>query len=156
MGMYESLLSPGFVLNEQIARQIFEILPESGPVIAIFDRDGNIWPSDSEQFSKLGLDQAYIKELCARIDDGVEPIITGIHDMVIIGAQLATEQNKCGYVIIALSQYSPDSALINMDLLEILINQFSLIAKLIEKNNQLYEVQMKQYRLYGKNEAVLN
>ncbi len=156
MSIYESLLTPEFVLNEQIARQIFDIFPENGPIVAILDKDGNTWPSDSEEFSKLKLDETFLKELCSRIDDGVEPVITSIHDMSIIGTQLATEQNKCGYVIIALPQYSPDSTLINADLLEILINQFSLIAKLIEKNNQLYEVQMKQYGLCGQDEVVLN
>lgn len=156
MNMYESLMSPGFILNEQIARQIFEILPEHGPIVVILDKDGNTWPSDSEGFSGLNLDGTFLKDLCGRIDDGVEPIITGVHNMSIIGTQLATDQNKYGYVLFILPQYTPDSTLVNTDLLEIIINQFNLIAKLIEKNNQLYEIQMKQYRLCGQNEVVLN
>ena len=50
MDMYDSLFSPGCALNEQIARQIFDILPERGLVMMIMDRDGNCWPSDSENF----------------------------------------------------------------------------------------------------------
>ncbi len=156
MDMYESLFSPGFVINEQVARQIFEVLPEHGPIITIIDRNGNIWPSDSEEFAKLDISESFLKELCAKIDDGVEPVITSLNDCSIIAVQLATEQNNCGYVIIALPQHSPESTLINIDLIEILLNQFSLIAKLIEKNNLLYEVQMRHYRVCGQNEIAYN
>jgi len=156
MDMYESLFSPGFVLNEQIARQIFEDLPERGPIMVITDRDGNTWPSNSEEFAKLNISEPFLKELCAKIDDGAEPIVTQANDCSVIAAQLATEQNNCGYVIIALPQYSPESTLINIDLIEMLLNQISLIAKLIEKNNLLYEVQMKHYRVYGQSEIASN
>ena len=65
MEMYESLFSTGFVLNEQIAREIFEILPEQGPVMIIMDRDGNSWPSNSEQFAKLNINESFFKKaLC--------------------------------------------------------------------------------------------
>jgi len=145
MDMYESLFSPSCVLNEQIARQIFDILPERGPVMVIIDRDGNCWPSDSEKFSKLNISESFLKELRTKIDDGAEPIVTQVDDYSIIGAQLATERTNCGYVIIALPQYSPESTLINIDLIEILLNQINLVAMLIEKNNLLYELQMKQF-----------
>jgi len=156
MNMYESLHSPGFMLNEQIARQVFEVLPERGPLVLIMDREGNSWPSDSEEFAKLNISESFLKELCAKIDDGAEPVVTQAHDCSIIAAQLATERSNCGYAIIALPQYGPESTLINIDLIEMLLNQVSLIAKLIEKNNLLYEVQMKHYRLCGQSEITSN
>jgi hypothetical protein len=156
MDMCESLFSPGFVLNEQIARQIFEVLPEQGPIMVIMDRDGNIWPSDSEEFAKLNISEPFLKKLCAKIDDGAEPIITQANDCSVIAIQLATEQNNLGYVIIALPQYSPESTLINIDLIEMLLNQVGLIAKLIEKNNLLYEVQMKHYRVCSQGDIASN
>ena len=156
MDIYESLSSPSFVLNEQIARQIFEVLPEQGPIMMIMDRGGSSWPSDSERFAKLNLSESFLKELCAKIDDGLEPVVTQADDCSIIAAQLATERSNCGYVVIALPQYSPESTLINIDLIEMLINQFGLVAKLIEKNNLLCEVQMKQYHLCTQNEATSN
>ncbi len=156
MDIYESLCSPGFVLTEQIARQIFEVLPERGPIVVIIDREGNKWPSDPEEFAKLNISESFLKELCAKIDDGAEPVVTGANDCSVIAAQLATERSNCGYMIIALPQYSPESTLINIDLIEALLNQISLIAKLIEKNNLLYEVQMKHYRVCGQSEIALN
>lgn len=156
MDMYESLFSPGFMLTEQIAKQIFEVLPEGRATIVFMDRDGNSWPSDPEEFARLNISESFLKELCAKIDDGAEPVVTGTDDCSVIAAQLATERSNCGYVIIALPQYSPESVLINIDLVEMLLNQIGLIAKLIEKNNLLYEVQMKHYRVCGQSEIACN
>jgi hypothetical protein len=148
MDMYGSLFSRSSVLNEQIARHIFEILPEHGPIIAIMDRDGNSWPSDSERFSKLEINQSFLKELLAKIDDGDEPVLTQVKDFSIIASQLATEKTNCGYIIIALPQYSPESTLVNIDLIEMLVGEINIIAKLIEKNNLLYELQLKNQHIY--------
>ena len=156
MDIYESLLSPSFVINEQLARQIFEILPENGPIIAIIDREGNIWPNDSEEFARLGMSQSFLGELCARIDDGAEPVMTSVNDCSVIGIQLVTDKHNCGYIIIGLPKYSPESTLINIDLVEIVLNQFGLIARLIEKNNFLYEVQMKQYQSCNQDTVTVN
>ena len=156
MDIYESLCSSGFVLTEQIARQIFEVLPERGPIVVIIDREGNNWPNDPEEFAKLNISESFLKELCAKIDDGAEPVVTGADECSVIAAQLATERSNCGYVIVALPQYSPESTLVNIDLIEMILNQISLIAKLIEKNNLLYEVQMKHYRVCGQSEIALN
>ena len=156
MDMYESLFSPGSVLNEQIARQIFDVLPDQGPVLVIMDRDGNRWPSNSEELLKLNISDSFLRELCDKIDDGVEPILTQAGDCGIIAAQLATERTNCGYVIVVLPHYTPESTLINIDLIEILLNQMCLIAKLIEKNSLLYELQMKQFSEYSQGGKSLN
>ena len=156
MDMYESLCSPSFVLTEQITRQIFEVLPERGPIVVIIDSQGNSRPSDPEEFAKLNISESFLKEVCAKIDDGAEPVVTDSNDCSVIAAQLATERCNCGYVIMALPQYSPESILVNIDLFEMLLNQISLIAKLIEKNHLLYEVQMKHYRVCGQSEIALN
>ena len=109
MNIYESLSSPGFILNEQIARQVFEIIPESGPLMLIIDRQGNIWPSNSDDFAELKIDESTLREICVKIDDGAEPVMTLIDDCSIVASQLATDRSNCGYVILALPKYSPES-----------------------------------------------
>lgn len=156
MNLNKSLYSGVFMLNEQVARQVFELLPDQGPILIFMDIEGNYWPSDSEEYAKLNISESFLKELCAKIDDGAEPVITQINDCSIVASQLATERSNYGYVIIALPQYSPESTLINMGLIEMLLSQLGLIVKLIEKNNLLYEVQMKQYRVLGQSEIALN
>ncbi|UCF14981.1 MAG: hypothetical protein JSW59_16355 [Phycisphaerales bacterium] len=156
MNIYESLSSPGFMLNEQIARQVFEILPETGPLMLIMDCQGNTWPSNSHDFAELNISESLLREVCAKIDDGAEPVMTLIEDCSIVAAQLATDRSNCGYAVLALPKYSPESTLANIDLIEMLLNQLSLIARLIEKGNQLYEVHMKHYHLPAESEIVSN
>jgi hypothetical protein len=133
------------VLNEQIARQVFDILPEDGPMMVIVSKQGNYWPSNSEGFARLGITDGFLKELCAKVDDGDEPIITQVNDFSVVATALATERTDSGYIIIALPQYSPESTLANIGLVEILLSQVGLIAHLIEQNNLLYERHMKQF-----------
>ncbi len=156
MDTHNSIYSPVTMLNEQIARQIFEIIPENGPVILIIDRNGGSWPSDSDEFLKLNISESFLKELCMKIDDGVEPVITQTNNCSIIAAQLATDNNNCGYIIMALPEYNEESTSKNIHLIEMLLNQFNLIAKLIEKNNQLYEFQIRNYSGYNNNCSILN
>jgi len=156
MDMYEAMFSPSGMLNEQIARQVFELLPDKGPVMLIMDRDGNIWPSDSEKFHKLNISETFLRELCAKVDDGAEPLVTEENDCGIVAAQLTTEKTNCGYVILVISATGPEPVLNNIDLLEIIVNQVSLIAKLIEKNNLLYELQIRQINTYGNNQPFSN
>ncbi len=156
MNIYESLSSPSFMLNEQIARQVFDIMPENGPLMMIMDTEGNSWPSNSHDLAKLNISESFFKRLCAKIDDGAEPVVAQTDDCTVVGAQLATDRSNCGYVIIALPQYTPESTLASIDLIEMLLNQFGLIAKLIEKNNLLYEVQMKHYHVCAQSEIASN
>jgi hypothetical protein len=144
MDMFGSSYSPSCVLNEQIARQVFDLLPEDGPMMVILSKEGNCWPSDAEGFTQLGLSDGYIKELCAKIDDGEEPIITNINDFSLVATALATERSDCGYILIVLPHYSPESTMANIGLIEILLSQVGLIAHLIEQNTMLYERQMRQ------------
>lgn len=159
--IYDSLFSPasnlrGQQINEQIARQVFDILPDNGPIVVIMDVDRNCWPSDSEKFSDLNISESFLTDLCSKIDDGAEPVITQINDCSIIASQLITERTNCGYVIVVLPSYSPESTLANIDLIEILLNQINLIGKLIEKNNLLYELQVKHHNIYSQNGPTLN
>ena len=156
MNLHGSLSSPSFMLNEQIARQVFEILPEDGPIMLIIGGDGHIWPSDSDRYAKLNVSEQFLKELCAKIDDGAEPVVTQIDEYSVVAAQLLTERNNYGYVIFALQRQNPESTLANIDLIEMLLNQLNLIARLIEKNNLLYEVQMKHYRMCSQGEIASN
>jgi hypothetical protein len=158
MDILGSAYSPSCVLNEQIARQVFDILPEDGPVMIIVSKQGNYWPSDAEGFAKLGITDGFLKDLCAKVDDGDEPVITQVHDFSIVATALATDRTDSGYVILALPNYSPESTLANITLIEIMLSQVGLIAHLIEKCNLLYERQMKQFSVcsHAASDSILN
>lgn len=140
-----SIFPPDFVLTDQVARQVFELLPEAGPVMLIISKDGHFWPSDSERFAELDICQEVLSQMCSKIDDGAEPVVSQADDCSIVASQLRTEGTDCGYVVIFLPEYSPESTLINIELIEILLNQVGLITNLIEKNSRLYELQVKHF-----------
>ncbi|MFH1615429.1 MAG: hypothetical protein ABIG61_10165 [Planctomycetota bacterium] len=139
--MYDSLSSPGSILNEQTARQVFDILPQPDWLMVIIGSDGSCWPSDSNAFQNFDTD--VIKQLCSRIDDGEEPVIRQIGRYAVIITDLAAEQVKCGYVMIALQRYDMEWLIDNTEIFEFILDQVNLITRLIEKNNHLYELQLK-------------
>ncbi len=143
--MYDALFSPASVLVEQIARQVFEVLPEAGPTLVIIDKQGHLWPSDSEGFAKLGISESFLKQLRARVDDGGEPVVTQLDQGSVIASQLATDKTDCGYIVMVLPQYGPEATLANIALVEVILNQMSLVARLVEKNSSLYELQQKHF-----------
>lgn len=134
-------------LNEQVAGEVFDILPEDGPIVMIIGRDGSRWLSNSEKLSELDISESFLKGVCAKIDDGAEPVIARINDFGVVAVQLATEQTNYGYVIVALPQYSPESVLINIGLIEMLLNQIGLIARLVEQNDMALSASDKTAQL---------
>ncbi len=100
MDISQLLSSDGCKLTEQIAGQIFEVLPERGPLIVIIDTNGDSRPSDPEEFAKLNISESFLKEVCVTIDDGAEPVITCSNDCSIVAGQLATEESNYGYVFV--------------------------------------------------------
>ncbi len=132
-------------LSEQIAQEVFDVLPERGPMLVIMDRNGDCWFSHPEEFPKLGITDSLVQELRAKVDDGAEPVITQVGETSVTIAQLATDQVNCGYVIVLLPRYSPESALTNIDLVETLLNQVSLIARLVEKTSVLTRGHVNHY-----------
>ena len=127
MNIFDSLFSSNNMLNEQIARELFTVIPQPGPFIAILDGMGNYWLSDEERFSQAFTDGDRLEQICARIDDGGDPVICQANDCTIIATQLLTEPIKCdeqidcGYVIIGSEQYSPESVLTNMEMIEAIV-----------------------------------
>ena len=156
MNTCDTTFSATHLLNEQIARQVFDVLPERGPVLLIMDRDGSCWPSNPEEVAKLNLNEALLKDLRAKVDDGAEPVITQVGDASVIIAQLCTDRTNCGYVVVALPRHGPECTLTNIDLVEAMLSQVSLIARLIEKSSMLARSQVNHYAAYSTSVAASN
>lgn len=133
------------LLNEQIAHHVFDVLPEHGPLVIFLDRDGACWPSHPEEFAKLNLSAALWRELQAKVDDGAEPVITQVGDASVTITQLSTDRTHCGYVAVAWPRHGPESMLAHIDLVEALLNQITLIARLVEKSSLLARSHVSHY-----------
>jgi len=156
MDTYDEMFSASYILNEQIARQVFELLPEQGLVVAIMDREGNCWPSNTEEFARIKLDETVLQELRAKVDDGVEPAVAQSGDVSVSAAQLATEQTNCGYVLVALPRSDAKSNAVEMNLLEALLSQIMLVARLIEHNSLLTQARTEPYSAYRASASLVN
>jgi hypothetical protein len=156
MDKCDAMFSATHLLAEQIARQVFEVLPERGPIVIIIDRDGNCWPSNAEEFAKLNVNETILKELRTKVDDGAEPVITQVGETSVIVAQLSTDRTHCGYVAVVLPRYSPESTLANIDLVEAMLNQVTLIARLIEKSSMLTGSPVNHYAAVHPSGPALN
>jgi len=156
MDTYDTMFSASYILNERIARQIFEVLPERAPVVAIVDRQGNCWPSDSEEFARVNLDETILEDLRAKVDDGVEPVVAHLADVTVTAMQLATEQTNCGYVVVALPRTGTKPSAAETDLLETLLSQITLVARLIETNSLLTQARTEPYGAYRASASLVN
>ncbi len=143
MDIFNSFNSSSFSLNEQLARHIFEYFSDSEKLVVIMDRNGNCWPSDSERFNEIHLDKNLLNDVFSRIDDGEEPLIVNLSGFTAMATQLTTEKTNCGYIFLVLPQDENPKEQFDFELMEILLNQLNLVARLIEKNSLLHDIQLK-------------
>jgi hypothetical protein len=88
-------------------------------------------------FESVFADQRVLDELCRRIDDGHEPLITHIDSYLLAAKAVASGFDNIGYAVILLPADTSEKSLEYLDFLEIILEQFSLIADLVEQNQQL-------------------
>ena len=143
MSIYESLLSSPMLLNEQIAMEMFAAMPDGEPLVVICDEKGNYWASDQSRFSKVISDRQELERICTTIMDGCDPVIHEVDDCTIVATQLDTERANRGCLFLILPAYTHQSTLANMEVIELLLSQLNLVARLIEKNNQLHRMQLR-------------
>jgi hypothetical protein len=144
MNIYDSLFSSSAMLNEQLARIIFEFTGPDGPFITILGPDELCRTNNESVFEQIFADKLFLGRICANIDDGNDPLVVPVDGYTIIAAQLIAEDVNCGYLIVALENSGRDDQLPHPGLVELLVNQFTAIAELAAKNNRLHHLQLKQ------------
>lgn len=156
MDVYDTMLSAGCALNDEIAAEVFDTLSESGSVLSLMDRSGNCRSSNPEKMAAMGLEQDLLEDLWAKVDDGVEPAMVQVGDTTLMAIQLATDQTNCGYLVLAVPRGKAEWTQISYDLAEALFVQITVVARLIEKGRLLNEMHAKCYGVYGTAEAPAN
>jgi hypothetical protein len=154
MDTFDTMFSTQCTLHEQLAREVFDRLPEAGLLVAILDRAGNCWASDSEAFGKLGLTEELLTDVRSRVDDGVDPVTVQIAETLLTVTQLAAEQANCGYVMVALPQAAVTTS--SIDLVEALLGQIGVVARLLERNEGLARAATACLRGYTANTGPTN
>lgn len=143
MDIYDSLFSSTDMLNEQIAGWFTDFVSADGPFIAIRDTQGNCWLSDEDRLSQFLPEGKVLRQVLTKVDDGFEPVIDQTNNSSFVVTQLSTDRINCGYLFLILPGYTAETTLANIEIIELLLAQVALIARLIEKNNQLHHLQLK-------------
>ncbi len=143
--MFDALFSQTGFLSDQLAKNLSETLSQQHLFMVVMDNHGQLWTSDSEKFSCFGSCQSRLKEICANLDHEKLPVVSQIEDYSTVAVRLVDEdeQINCGYLFLFLPHYSPESTLANMDIVETMLKQVLLIAKLVHEKNQLHQLHLK-------------
>ena len=136
--LYESLLSDCDTLTEQLKSYLFDMTELEGPVLMLANNQGQLYANHPSRVAFLNDDTNILLAIYSQIDDGYDPCVCPVEGGCVIGTQLSTEKNNCGYFLMFLPDYASETVHVNMDVFELLLGQVQLICQLIEKNNQLH------------------
>ena len=144
MNIYDSLFSSSDMLNEQLAGELGEFMSAEGAFVTVLDSEGNYWISGGERLSQYLPKDKKLRQTLAKVDDGFDPVIDQTDNCSFVVTQLSTERINCGYLFLVLPGYTAETTLANIGIIELLLGQVEVIARLIEKNNQLHHLRLKQ------------
>jgi hypothetical protein len=133
MNIFDAISTSNDLVTGHIASNVFSVLPEDGPSVVIIDRHGHRYTSEPDALLTRGVTEEAIHDLCSRIDDGYEPIITKSGDTTLVGTHLTTDRCNYGYVLVLLKDYCPVTAMSNITLFETILGQMNLVARLTER-----------------------
>ncbi|MBN1786884.1 MAG: hypothetical protein JW806_00650 [Sedimentisphaerales bacterium] len=125
------------MIIEQIAELVFNRFSDSDIVLAILDRDGSFIANDPEVFGRVFPSGRMLGELCDKIDDGCEPLISQVDGHFVAASGISANLNSIGYAVILLPADNPEKSIEYHDFIEIILEQFSLIASLVLANHRL-------------------
>ena len=141
--LYRSLLSDCDTITEQLKSYLFDMTELEGPVLMLVSPEGELYANHPSRVAFLNQENSNIlMAIYSQIDDGYDPCVCPVEGGCVIGSQLATEKNNCGYFMIFLPNYTSETVHSNMDVFEILLAQAQVICQLVEKNNELHHRQL--------------
>ncbi len=141
--LYRDILGSSDLLIDQVRGQLFGRLEPDGPVLIVADAQRQCKASHPGRAGVLLSNTArWIDPICDRLDDGEDPLLVPVNGGCIAACQLATERTHCGYLLVYLEGYTPQTAEVNRPLFELIFAQAEATCELIEKNNQLHHLRL--------------
>lgn len=138
--LYKDLFDVSGLLTEQVGRHLLDLAGPDGPVLVVVGPNRRIQTSHPGRVGfLLGENERLVGDLCARLDDGEDPLVVKVKGGCVAACQLAAERVHCGYLLIYLEGYTLETVGANMRLVELIVAQAGLVCELVEKNNQLHQ-----------------
>lgn len=137
--IYKDMFDSAHLLCEQIRRQLFKLVGPEGPALVVLDAERRFQTSHPGRVGwLLGDNERLAEQMCARLDDGEDPLVIQVKGGCAAACQLATERVHCGYLIVFFEGYDAETLSANMTMVELILAQAQLICELLDKNNQLH------------------
>jgi hypothetical protein len=140
--LYDSLFSSSHFFVEQLARLIFPEVPEDGPWLVLVGPERKIWTDDRSRFQRYFPDAQMLLSYCDRLADGQDPVLGSVEGGCLLGSELYTERFSVGYLFVVLPGYTRATAEANLGFMELFFSQMRLLCCLLDKNNQLHQLQL--------------
>ena len=117
----------------QTAKLVFESFESTDITFALISKHGSCTANKPDIFVKIFNRRNLLEAVCARIDDGDEPVMICVDDSLVVASGLSTGGDS-GYIIMILPGYSPEKAAECTEFIEVILNQISLLAQQVECN----------------------
>jgi hypothetical protein len=141
--IYKDMFGSSHLLAEQIRGHLFNLIGPEGLMLVIIDTDRRLQSSHPGRVGfLLGENERLVEEICNRLDDGEDPLVIKVKGGCVAACQLGTERVHCGYLLVYLEGYAPETVGANMSLVEMILAQAQLVCELVEKNNQLHHLKL--------------
>ena len=137
----------------KIARTVFDSFQNSDIILTILDRTGSYVSNKVEVFEQVFSSQELLDNLCGRIDDGCEPLISQIGDYAVAAMGLSANGSFGGYVVMLLPGCNLEKAIGCTDFIEIILSQVTLLAERAVQDSQIPGL---DYQAQLQTESVLN
>lgn len=141
--IYKEMFGTSELPAEQIRGHLFNLVGPEGPTLVVIDTERRFQASHPGRAGFLsGKNERLVEEICSRLDDGEDPLLIKVEGGCAAACQLTTERVHCGYLLVYLEGYAPETAGANMPLVELILSQAQLVCELVEKNNQLHHLRL--------------
>jgi len=146
--MFKELFSSSDMVNEQLACEVFRAVPEEGISIAISDKNGDLWANRDDRILDWSKSNDDIDTLFSRLDDGVEIAMLPCESYCLFATDITVNMTNSGYALLAVANNGQPDSLAQLPLIELCLNQMSLLAATIQKNNIIHLESIKKNPAY--------
>ncbi|MCD4831551.1 MAG: hypothetical protein K8R02_07085 [Anaerohalosphaeraceae bacterium] len=123
-------------LLQQISDELCQCFSQGELGILIIDSARDFSAGSFKALDLFGSNRQLFESLCRRIDDGDEPVIVETDCDAVVAAALHTDSTFLGYIFIVLDSSDRQTALAQLDMIEVLIGQAELIAGMLQQKAQ--------------------
>lgn len=125
------------VIEHDVQERLIEVLgsclPEDGMDLILTDGHQFSWASDSAAYGELMEETCVLEDMISRINDGDEPALTCVDDVLLVGVRLRPTGGDDTYAMLMLPRMDYHALAKTWAFIECIFNQMQCMAGLLER-----------------------